>query len=141
MTASNPARLAAPDEAELLAAARDGDTDAFERLAAAYRRPLHAHCYRMLGSLQDAEDALQETLLAAWRGIGRFEGRSSLRTWLYRIATNASLRVAEHRPHRMLSSDRGPAWSDVHDLGEFTEAAPAWLEPYPGPAADDPADR
>ena len=117
-----------------MAAARTGDADAFERLAAAYRRPLHAHCYRMLGSLQDAEDELQETLLAAWRGIGGFEGRSSLRSWLYRIATNACLRLAEYRPHRLLSSDRGPAWSDVHDLGEYDENDRVWLEPYPGPA-------
>lgn len=140
MSTRNPAVLAAANEAELVAAARNGDVDAFERLAAAYRRPLHAHCYRMLGSLQDAEDALQETLLAAWRGIGGFEGRSSLRSWLYRIATNACLRLAEYRPHRLLSSDRGPAWSDVHNLGDYVENDPVWLEPYPGPAHDDPAD-
>src|SRR5687767_9175346 len=85
MSTRNPSGLAPANEAELVAAAREGDVDAFERLAAAYRRPLHAHCYRMLGSLQDAEDALQETLLAAWRGIGGFEGRSSLHSWLYRI--------------------------------------------------------
>ena len=141
MSTRSPAALTAPDEAALVASAKDGDADAFERLAAAYRRPLHAHCYRMLGSLQDAEDALQEALLAAWRGIGRFEGRSSLRSWLYRIATNACLRLAEHRPHRLLSSDRGPAWSDVHNLGEIMENDPVWLEPYPSPAVDDPADR
>jgi RNA polymerase sigma-70 factor (ECF subfamily) len=103
----------------------------------------------MLGSLQDAEDALQETLLAAWRGIGGFEGRSSLRSWLYRIATNACLRLAERRPRRLLSTDRSPASSDVHDLGDYAENDPVWLEPYPGPPGspgspgsdDDPADR
>lgn len=141
MSTSSPASLPAANETELVAAAQAGDADAFERLAAAYRGPLHAHCYRMLGSLQDAEDALQETLLAAWRAIGGFEGRSSLRSWLYRIATNACLRVAEHRPHRLLSSDRGPARSDVHDLGDYAESDPEWLEPYPSPADDDPADR
>lgn len=140
MSTRNPSGLSPANEAELVAAAQEGDVDAFERLAAANRRPLHAHCYRMLGSLQDAEDALQETLLAAWRGIGGFEGRSSLRSWLYRIATNACLRLAEHRPHRLLSSDRGPAWSDVRDLGDFMENDPVWLEPYPSPADDDPAD-
>ncbi len=119
-----------------------GDREAFERLVATHRRELHAHCYRLLGSLQDAEDALQETLLAAWRGLAGFEGRSSLRTWLYRIATNASLRVAERRPRRVLSSDRGPAWTDVHDLGDFAEDDPVWLDPYPGdPIGGDPADR
>jgi RNA polymerase sigma-70 factor (ECF subfamily) len=133
------------DDERLLAAARRGDAGAFDRLAAPYRRQLHVHCYRMLGSLQDAEDALQETLLAAWRGLGGFEGRSSLRTWLYRIATNACLRLAGRRPRRVLSSDAGPAWTDVHELGEFVEGDPTWLEPWPDTGApgaggpDDPA--
>ena len=74
MSTRDPAVVAPVDEAQLVAAAQEGDADAFERLVAAYRRSLHGHCYRMLGSLQDAEDALQETLLAAWRGIGGFEG-------------------------------------------------------------------
>jgi RNA polymerase sigma-70 factor (TIGR02960 family) len=125
-------------EATLVIAAQRGDAAAFEQLVGQYRRALHAHCYRMLGSLQDAEDALQETLLAAWRGLGGFEGRSSLRTWLYRIATNASLRLAERRSRRMLTSDAGPAWTDVADLGEFREEDPAWLEPYP--SEGDPSD-
>jgi RNA polymerase sigma-70 factor (ECF subfamily) len=132
-------------EPDLLAAAQRGDAAAFEQLVATYRRQLHAHCYRMLGSLQDAEDALQETLFAAWRGLSGFEGRASLRSWLYRVATNACLRLAERRPQRHLASERSPAWSDVHDLGEYTDE-PLWLEPYPSaasspwdPAGSDPA--
>lgn len=124
------------DRRDLLAAARDGDEAAFERLVAPHRRELHVHCYRMLGSLQDAEDALQETLLAAWRGLGGFEGRSSLRTWLYRIATHASLRLAERRPSRARTSDASPPWTDVHELGEFRERDARWIEPYPtGPGS------
>src|ERR671923_64497 len=74
-----------------LSRARSGEQAAFERLVAPYRRELQVHCYRMLGSFQDAEDMLQETLMAAWRGLDGFEGRASVRTWLYRIATNACL--------------------------------------------------
>src|ERR1044072_3697314 len=81
-------------EVTLLDAARQGDEAAFEQLLAPHRAELHAHCYRMLASVQDAEDALQEALLGAWRGLPRFEGRSSLRSWLYKVATNASLRLA-----------------------------------------------
>src|SRR5919205_1950545 len=94
-----------PPDQELIEAARRGDSDAFERLVAPYRGELHAHCYRMLGSVQDAEDALQEASLRAWRGLARFEGRSSLRSWLYRIATNSSLRLIERRPARVLPID------------------------------------
>ncbi len=140
-TTSMAAGAPPEDEAGLIAAARGGDEAAFERLVAPHRRELHAHCYRMLGSLQDAEDALQETLLAAWRGLGGFAGRSSLRTWLYRIATHASLRLAEGRPRRVLSSEATPAWTDVHDLGEYHPDDPRWLEPYPsGPTAPGAAD-
>src|SRR5205809_1582695 len=77
--------------ADLISRARAGDGDAFRELTEPHRRELQVHCYRMLGSFQDAEDALQDTLLAAWQGLGEFEGRASIRTWLYRIATNRCL--------------------------------------------------
>src|SRR6478736_3805636 len=93
----------------LLAAARRGDEDAFGRLLAPHRAELHAHCYRMLGSVHDAEDALQDALLRAWRGLPRFEGRSSLRAWLYRIATNACLNTVAKRPKRVLPIDHNGA--------------------------------
>ena len=93
----------------LLAAARGGDELAFADLIAPLRAPLHAHCYRMLGSAHDADDALQEVLLRAWRGLRAFEGRSSLRSWLYRIATNVCLTLLEQRPKRVLPLDHGPA--------------------------------
>ena len=89
----------APMTTALLEKAKAGDGAAFRELIDPFRRELHVHCYRMLGSYQDAEDVLQETLLAAWRGLAGYEGRSSLRTWLYRIATNSCLnaRRAESR--------------------------------------------
>jgi RNA polymerase sigma-70 factor (TIGR02960 family) len=140
--------MAQASEAELLAAVRRGDEVAFERLVAPHRRELLAHAYRMLGSVHDAEDALQDTLLDAWRGIGGFEGRSSLRAWLYRIATNACLRLRSRR--RVLTPDHGPSRTDTTDLGEIV-SEPIWLEPWvdEGPAAAandatvaaDPADR
>src|SRR5919201_5164056 len=100
-------------ERELLDAARAGDEDAYRRLVEPHRPELHAHCYRMLGSVQDAEDALQDALLRAWRGLARFEGRSSLRSWLYRIATNSCLDQIARRPKRVLPIDYGPA-ADPH---------------------------
>jgi RNA polymerase sigma-70 factor (TIGR02960 family) len=112
--------------ADLIARARAGD--AFRELTEPHRRELRVHCYRMLGSFQDAEDALQDTLLAAWQGLGGFEGRASLRTWLYRIATNRCLNARR-------SASRRPAveWNmpgveppEPTRLGEIT-----WLEPFP----------
>src|SRR5262245_9080520 len=119
-----------PPERELLALARQGDSAAFERLVGRYRGELYAHCYRMTGSVHDAEDALQDSLLGAWRGMAGFERRSSLRAWLYRISTNACLRLIARRPPRMLSPDHGPPWRDTDDLGEPV-AGPVWLEPWP----------
>jgi RNA polymerase sigma-70 factor, ECF subfamily len=126
----------------LLESARGGDEAAFARLIAPHRAELHAHCYRMLGSVQDAEDALQEALLRAWRGLARFEGRSSLRSWLYRIATNACLRAIERRPRRVLPIDYGPP-SDPHDTLDPPLLESVWVEPYPGdgPADEAPAAR
>lgn len=122
---------------DLIDGARAGDGDAFRAAFAPYRRELQLHCYRMLGSFQDAEDALQDTMLSAWQGLGGFEGRASLRTWLYQIATNRCLnlrRAAGRRPAK--------AW-DVPNieppeptrLGEIV-----WLEPYPDDLLDGIAD-
>ncbi len=109
----------------MLARARSGDEDAFRELTDPYRRELQLHIYRIVGSVQEAEDMLQETLLAAWRGLSRFEERASLRAWLYRIATNRSLdalRVNRRRPveERMTQFPEPTRWSE-----------PLWLEPYP----------
>ena len=121
-------------ERDLLTAARGGDEAAFAQLVGPYRSELSAHCYRMLGSIHDAEDALQDALLRAWRGLARFEGRSSLRSWLYTIATNACLRAIERRPKRVLPIDYGPAATDPHAPDRpITESV--WIEPYPGPDA------
>jgi RNA polymerase sigma-70 factor (TIGR02960 family) len=116
-------------ESELLDAARDGDAAAFERLVARHRNELYAHCYRMLGSMHDAEDALQEALLSAWRGLGTYEGRGSVRAWLHQITTNACLRLISRRPRRILSYDYGPPWTKTDDLGAPV-ADPIWLEPW-----------
>src|SRR5213592_4408707 len=114
--------------ADLISRARAGDGDAFREAIAPYRRELQVHCYRMLGSFQDAEDALQDTLLAAWQGIGGFEGRASMRTWLYRIATNrclSALRSASRRPAKEWDIP-GVEPPEPTRLGEVV-----WLEPYP----------
>src|SRR5215211_4913672 len=100
-------------ERDLLEAASRGDEGAFARLLEPYRGELHAHCYRMLGSVHDAEDALQEVSLRAWRGLSRFEGRSSLKSWLYTIATNTCLNLIARRPKRVLPVDYAPA-ADPH---------------------------
>ena len=117
-------------ERALLEAARGGDEDAYRRLVEPHRGELHAHCYRMLGSLHDAEDALQDALLRAWRGLPRFEGRSSLRSWLYTISTNACLNAIERRPKRVLPIDYGPA-ADPHTVPGEPLVESVWMEPYP----------
>jgi RNA polymerase sigma-70 factor, ECF subfamily len=117
-------------ERELLEAARGGNDDAFRQLVQPHRAELHAHCYRMLGSIHDADDALQEALLRAWRGLARFEARSSIRSWLYRITTNACLDLISRRPKRVLPIDYGPAADPGDDLGDpLIESV--WVEPYP----------
>jgi RNA polymerase sigma-70 factor (ECF subfamily) len=116
-----------------IAEARAGDEDAFAALVEPHRLELRVHCYRMLASADDADDAVQETLLAAWRGLPGFEGRSSLRAWLYRIATNCCLRMADQRKRRVLSWEQGPARAPDDDLGE--PATGPWLEPWTEPAA------
>jgi RNA polymerase sigma-70 factor (ECF subfamily) len=122
--------MATSTEQELLRAARTGDEAAFQPLVERYRGELHAHCYRMLGSVHDAEDALQEALLRSWKGLKRFEGRSSLRSWLYTIATNTCLNHIAKRPKRVLPIDYGPSW-DPHDgVGEPVVES-VWIEPYP----------
>src|SRR3954464_12818377 len=130
------------ETATLLDAARRGDESAFEALVEPHRRELHAHCYRMLGSLHDADDAFQDAQLRAWRGLPRFDGRSSLRTWLYRIATNTSLDVIGKRPKRTLPIDHGPA-SDPFDGPGEPLVETVWIEPYPdeplGVQGGDPA--
>jgi RNA polymerase sigma-70 factor (ECF subfamily) len=122
---------------DLIERARAGDGEAFQELIEPYRRELQVHCYRMLGSLQDAEDALQETLTAAWQGLGGFEERASVRTWLYRIATNRCLnarRAAGRRPAK--------EW----DIAEYQPPEPTglneivWLEPFPDTLLEDVMD-
>jgi RNA polymerase sigma-70 factor (ECF subfamily) len=113
---------------DLISRARAGDSDAFRELIGPHRRELQVHCYRMLGSFQDAEDALQDTLLAAWQGFGGFEGRASLRTWLYRIATNQCLnarRSASRRPAKPWDVPQVEPPEPTR-LGEVV-----WLEPFP----------
>jgi RNA polymerase sigma-70 factor, ECF subfamily len=110
---------------QTLARARAGDQDAFRELTAAYQRELQLHIYRLVGSLQDAEDVLQETLLAAWRGLAEFEGRASVRAWLYRIATNRALdalRAGKRRP-------QDQAMPKMPEPSRWSE--PLWIEPYP----------
>jgi RNA polymerase sigma-70 factor (TIGR02960 family) len=128
-----------------LQGARAGDATAFEHLVAPHRRLLHTHCYRMLGSPFDADDALQETLLAAWLGLASFEGRSALGTWLYCIATRICLRLISKRPRRMTSPDCGTPLQSTDELGKPV-LGPVWLEPIPDGelpnefgAAEDPA--
>jgi RNA polymerase sigma-70 factor (TIGR02960 family) len=122
---------------DLITKARAGDGEAFRELAEPHLRELHVHCYRMLGSLQEAEDALQETLLAAWQGIVRFEGRASIRTWLYQIATNRCLNARRSASRRPVMDWDVPEVDrpEPTRLGEIL-----WREPYPDallPLTDD----
>ena len=109
-----------------------------------FRRELLAHCYRMLGSVNDAEDLVQETYLRAWRSYDGFEGRSSVRTWLYRIATNACLNALVHHSRRVLPSGLGGPEPDPESQGVIAGPAVAWLQPIPDAlvvaAGGDPAD-
>src|SRR6202046_2556585 len=111
-----------------LARAQRGDEDAFAQLTAPHHRELQVHCYRILGSLQDAEDMLQETLLAAWRGLEQFEGRSSLRAWLYTIATNRCLNALREKGRRPQ-----PAGVPAGRAAALSESVAeiSWLQPYP----------
>lgn len=123
-------RTLAPFELEVLCSARAGDERAFEGLIAPYRRRIFVHCYRMLGSPHDADDALQETLFAAWRGLATFDGRGTFAAWLYRIGTNVCLRMIANRHKRLLSSDHGPAFQTTADLGALVTGR-VWVEPCP----------
>ncbi len=129
------ATLTVPQDA--LARAKAGERGAFEQLTAGYRRELMLHCYRMLGSHTDAEDALQETLLAAWRGLAAFEGRASLRTWLYRIATNRCLNAIRDGRWRVPPPEPAPPFQHPEPSrhGEAT-----WLQPYPDTALAEAVD-
>lgn len=122
---------------DLMARARSGDGDAFRELTEPYRRELQVHCYRMLGSLQDAEDAVQETLLAAWQGLDGFEGRASIRTWLYRIATNRCLNARRSASRRLAKEWDMPA-VEPPEPTRFGETP--WLEPYPDSMLDGSVD-
>lgn len=131
--------LSSAVEADLLAA-RGGDEAAFARLAAPLRRELHAHCYRMLGSFHDAEDAVQEALVRAWKGLARFEGRSSLRSWFYTVATRVCLDVVNARKRRALPMDLGPA-ADHTVLDSAPMTGVDWITPYPDAQPEDRTER
>ncbi len=123
--------MTAIDETDLLEAARGGDSVAFDALVAPLRPGLLLHCYRMLASSHDAEDAVQETLIRAWRSLDRFEGRSALRTWIYTVATNVCLREIERRGRRLRPVDLSPANDPALGVGApLTETV--WLGPLPG---------
>ncbi len=116
-----------PPQVTLLSRARAGDADAFRDLTEPHRHELRLHCYRILGSLTDAEDMLQETMIAAWRGLNRFEGRASVRTWLYRIATNRCLNALRDTGRRVPAEPVPP----FRPPEPTRRDAPTWLQPYP----------
>jgi RNA polymerase sigma-70 factor (ECF subfamily) len=122
----NAAGARASADRRPLDAAREGDAEVLQRLLEGQRAALQVHCYRMLGSIHDAEDALQETLLRAWRAFPSYRGQSSLRTWLHRIATNVCIDAIRRRPKRILPIDYGPAAEPQLPVHE-----PIWIEPYP----------
>ncbi|HZY41056.1 MAG TPA: sigma-70 family RNA polymerase sigma factor [Anaerolineae bacterium] len=127
-----------PAIAQRLMAARAGDQHEFSGLTEPYRRELQLHCYRLLGSLQDAEDTVQETLVRAWRKLHTFEGRASLRAWLYKIATNACFDALDKRPHRRVLPMAAHAPSDPSVPVSPPITEPIWLEPYPDDLIADP---
>jgi RNA polymerase sigma-70 factor (ECF subfamily) len=118
------------EDATVLTAVRSGDESTFGAITERYRRQLHVHCYRMTGSVDDAEDLVQETMLRAWRSRASFEGRSSFRNWLYRIATNACLNALERSPRRVTAPDVAPATEDPRSKPKWATELP-WLQPYP----------
>src|SRR5919202_1557532 len=131
-----PGQPAAQTEEAVRRAVRAGDEPAFTALAERYRRQLHVHCYRMLGSFEDAEDLVQETFLRAWRGRAGFEGRALFRTWLYRIATNTCLNALERAPRRVMPPDVVPPITAETDTSGARSTPPwrpelPWLQPYP----------
>ena len=121
----------------LLDRARAGDGEAFRQVAEPHRRELHLHCYRMLGSLQDAEDALQDTMLAAWRGLAAFEGRSSVRTWLYQVATSRCLNILRAHRRRPVV-DPLPPGVEIPEPSRTGEVM--WLDPYPDARLSGPSE-
>jgi RNA polymerase sigma-70 factor (ECF subfamily) len=122
--------LSTDEEAVLLARAREGDERAYEALIERHRSELHAHCYRMLASVHDAEDAVQDALIRAWRGLPGFESRSSIRTWLFKIATNSSFDLLKKRSRRELPVDSTARAGPGESPGAAVLEA-AWMEPYP----------
>ena len=120
-----------PLEMEYLAAARQGDAQSFSELTEPFRRELQVHCYRILGSLHEAEDMVQETMLRAWKRLETYEGRASFRAWLYKIATHACLDLLDRRrSRRLLPSQTGPATNPENGIAP-PSAEPVWLEPIP----------
>src|ERR1700755_76273 len=131
MSTAAPATGPSVRERALIAAARSRDEHAYPALVEPQRRELRAHCYRMLGSAHDADDAVQDALLRAWRGLPRFEGRSTTRSWLYKITTNACLNTIARRPKaRVLPLDYAPA-RDPDDGGGAPLVETVWVDPSP----------